>query len=149
MALKEQLAEDLKTALKAGDERRKSAIRMATAAVRNAEIAAGAPLDDAGVISVLTKEVRQRRESIEEFKKGNRPDLVQKEEEELAFLLAYMPQQLSREEIVSAAKEVIAQVGARGPADKGKVMPVIIERLRGRADGREINQVVTELLAQG
>lgn len=147
MALKEQLANDLKEAIRQGDEARKSAIRMVTWAVKNAEVAAGKPLEDAEVLSIIAKQVKQRRESIEEFRKGGRQDLVEREEAELKVLQSYLPPAMSREEIAQAAREVIARVGARGPADKGKVMPVLIRQLAGRAEGREINEVVTELLA--
>jgi uncharacterized protein YqeY len=148
MALKDTLAGDLKDAIRGRDERRKTAIRMVMAAVKNAEVAGGEPLDDASVLKVITKEVRRHRESIEGFQKGGRQDLVEAEEAELAFLLSYLPPAVSREEIVKAAREVIAQTGASGPADKGKVMPVLISQLAGRAEGREINEVVTELLAE-
>jgi uncharacterized protein YqeY len=147
MTLKERLAADLREALRGGDEPRKSAIRMASAAIRNAEIASGRELDDAGTLQVLQREIKQRRDSIEEFRKGNRPDLVDKEEREIAILQAYLPQQLSREEVTDEARQVIAETGARGPADKAKVMPVLVKRLAGRAEGRTINEVVTELLA--
>ena len=103
-------------------------------------------LDDGGVLGVISKEAKQRRESIEEFRKGGRQDLVDREEGELAVLLQYLPQQITREEIVEAARTVIGEVGATGPGDKGKVMPVLIDQLRGRAEGRDINDVVTELL---
>jgi uncharacterized protein YqeY len=148
MTLKERLNDDLREALRSRDETRKGTIRMALSSVHNAEIAAGNPLDDAGVTAVLAREVKQRRESIEEFKKGNRQDLVDKEQAEIDVLMPYLPQQLSRDEIVEAARKVIAQVGAAGPRDKGKVMPVIMAELRGKADGSEINAVVTELLAE-
>lgn len=148
MSLKERLDEDLKAALRSADERRKTAIRMVRAAVHNAEVAARRPLDDPAILSVISKQVKMNRESIEEFRKGNRPDLVAKEEAELAYLLAYLPPPVSREEMEQVARQVIAEVGARGPADKGKVMPVLIARLAGRAEGREINALVTELLSQ-
>ena len=147
MSLKEQLNADLRDALRASDERRKSALRVALAALHNAEIQAGHALDDEGVVAVLAKEVKQRRESIDEFRKGARQDLVDREEAELAALMPYLPQQMSRQEIIDAARQVISEVGASGPADKGKVMPVLIGRVRGRADGREVNEVVTKLLS--
>lgn len=149
MSLKEQLANDLKEAIRRRDEARKSAIRMVTWAIKNAEVAAMKPLDDAGVLTVISKEVKRHQESIEQFQLGGRQDLVQKEEAELAVLRSYLPPPMSREEIIEAARQVIAQVGARGPADKGKVMPVLISQLAGRAEGRQINEVVSELLSQG
>ncbi len=148
MALKDRLASDLKEAIRSSDERRKSAIRLVMAAVKNAEVAQGSPLDDAGVLKVISKEVGRHRESIEQFGKGGRQDLVDQEEAELTVLLSYLPPAMSRDEIVEAARQVISQVEARGPADKGKVMPVLIAQLAGRAEGREINEVVTGLLAE-
>jgi uncharacterized protein YqeY len=147
MSLKEQLNEDLRAGLRAGDPARKSALRMLLAAIHNAEIDAGKPLDDAAVLVVIGKDARQRRESIEEFRKHGREELTAKEEAELAFVVSYLPPQLGRDEIEAAARRVIETVGARGPADKGKVMPVIMAELRGKADGSEINAVVTEQLA--
>jgi uncharacterized protein YqeY len=112
------------------------------------EIAKQAELNDSDILAVFAKEITQRRDSIDAYKKGNRPDLVAQEEAELAVLLTYAPQhQLSREEIAAVAKRIIAEVGARGPGDKGKVMPKIIGELKGKADGKEINAVVTELLS--
>ena len=147
MSLKERLNNDLKDALRKGEEQRKAALRMALAALHNAEIEAGGDLDEGAVLGVLAKEAKQRRESIEEFRKGRREDLVAREEAQLAIIDQYLPQQMTHDEIAAAARAVIAQVGARGPGDKGKVMPVLVNQLRGRADGREINAVVTELLA--
>ncbi len=147
MSLKEQLANDLKDAMRGGDERRKIALRMVSAAIRNAEIAAGRPLEDTGVLQILQKEVKQRHDSIDQFRKGNRPDLAEKEEAEIAVLQGYLPQQLTREEIADAARAVIAETGAAGPGDKGKVMGLLTKRLAGKAEGRAINEVVTGLLA--
>jgi uncharacterized protein YqeY len=147
MTLKEQLAADLREALRGGDETRKSTIRMVTAAIRNAEIAAGRELDDAGVVQVLQREVKQRRDSIAEFRKGRRQDLIDKEEAEIAVLQSYLPRQLSREEVLAEARRVVEETGARGPGDKGKVMPVLMRRLAGQAEGRLVNEVVSEVLA--
>ena len=145
--LKQKLSDDLKQAMRSGDKVRRSVIRLLMAAIGNAEIARRAALDDADILGIIAKEARQRQESIDAFKQGNRQDLVDKEEAELAILQEYLPQQMSREEIVEAARRVIEEVGAQGPGDKGKVMPRLIPQLKGRADGREINAVVTELLA--
>jgi len=144
--LKQKLADDLKQALRGGDTVRRSVIRLVMAAITNAEIARQTNLDDTDILGVIAKEVRQRRESIEAFKQGDRPDLVTQEEAELVILEEYLPQQMTREEIIQAARRVIEEVGAQGPGDKGKVMPKLIAQLKGRADGREINAVVTELL---
>ena len=148
MSLKEQLSQDLRAALRGGEERRKETIRMVTAAVRNAEIAAGRELDDAGVLQVIQREVKQRRDSIEEFRKGGRQDLIDKEAAEIAILQAYLPAQIDREQVAAEARAAIAETGAAGPKDKNRVMPVLMKRLAGRAEGRLINEVVTELLAR-
>ena len=147
MSLKEQLANDLKDAIRQRDESRKIAIRMTISAIKNAEIERGAALSEADVLTLVSREAKQRLESIAEFAKADRRDLVEKERAELEVLQSYLPAQVSRDEIAEAAREVIAEVGAGGPRDKGKVMPVLIGRLAGRAEGREINEVVTELLA--
>jgi uncharacterized protein len=149
MSLKEQLANDLKDAMRQGDEARKTAIRMATTAIKNAEVAAMKQLDDPEVLQVIAKQVKQRRESIEEFQKAGRQDLVDKEQAELDILQAYVPPSISRDEIAAEARAVIGEVGASGPSDKGKVMQKLMPRLAGRAEGREINEVVTELLGGG
>ncbi len=147
VGLKEQLQRDLQDAIRHQDEPRKIALRMTLTANKNAEVKKGAALSDADVLALIGREAKQRRESIAEFEKGDRQDLVAKEKAELGILQSYLPAQMSREEITRAAREVISEVGAGGPRDKGKVMPVLIARLAGRAEGREINEVVTELLA--
>jgi hypothetical protein len=146
MTLQDKVAGDLRQAQKSGDKTRVTVLRLVKAGVKNAEIAQGAPIDDAGVIDVITREVKQHRESITEFTKGNRQDLVAKEEAELATLMEYLPKQMSREEVVAVVRQVIEQVGAAGPGDKGKVMSQLMPQLKGRADGREANDIVTELL---
>jgi uncharacterized protein YqeY len=145
--LKQKLSDDLKQALKSGDTVRRNTIRLVMAAVNNAEIARQAKLTDGDILGVIQKEIRQRQESIEAFKQGGRQDLVVIEEAEMAVLQSYMPKQMNRDEIIAAARRVIEEVGARGPTDKGKVMPKLIAELKGKADGREINAVVTELLS--
>ena len=120
--------------------------KMDFSAAQIAEIAKQAELTDADILTVLAKEITQRRESIEAYKQGNRPDLVAVEEAELNVLLAYAPKQANREEVAAVAQRIIAEVGAHGPGDKGKVMPKVIAELKGKADGKEINAVVTELL---
>ena len=146
-SLKQRLTDDLKQALKGGDKVRVSVIRLVMAAIKNAEIARRDTLDDADILGIIAKEVRQRKESIEAFKQGDRQDLAAQEEAELAILQEYLPQQMTREEVIAEARRVIDEVGAQGLSDKGKVMPKLIAQLKGKADGREINEVVTELLS--
>ena len=145
--LKQKLMGDLKQAMKGGDKMKTSVIRMVMAAIQNAEIAQKSALSDADILGVIAKEARRHEESIESFKQGNRQDLVSQEEAELAILQEYLPQQMTRDEIIAEAQRIIEEVGAQGPGDKGKVMPKLIAQLKGRADGREINAVVTELLS--
>jgi uncharacterized protein YqeY len=146
--LKVKLSDDLKQALRSGDTLKRDTLRMLIASVNNAEIAKQSALSDADVLGVISKEVKRRQESIDAFKKGNRPDLVSREEAEMAVLQSYLPQQMSRDEIIAAAREVIAVVGAKGMGDKGKVMQQLIPKLKGKADGKEINDAVTQLLQQ-
>lgn len=147
MSLKDQLAEDLKDAMRQGDETRKTALRLTIAAIKNAEVAAIKQLDDPDVIGVIAKQAKQRRESIEEFQKADRQDLVDKEAAELKVLEAYLPAQMSREDVAAEARKVIEEVGAKGSPDKGRVMAALMPRLAGRADGKLVNEAVTELLA--
>ena len=147
MPLKEQLQNDLKDAMRARDDLRRDTLRFVLSALHNAEIEAGDELDDDGVVVVLTKQAKQRRESIEEFRKGGREEKAVQEEGELQLISAYLPEALSRHDVVAAAKDIIEETGASGIQDIGKVMPALMERLRGRADGKEANEVVRELLS--
>ena len=147
--LRKKLSDDLKQAMRRGDTVRRDTLRMLIASVNNAEIAKQSDLTVADILGVVAKEVKRRQESIEAFKKGNRADLVAKEEAEMAVLQGYLPEQMTRDDIVSAAREVIAAVGAKGMGDKGKVMQQLVPKLKGKADGKDINDVVTELLGSG
>lgn len=147
MTLKDTIAHDLNDAMRARDETRKSTLRMLTAALKNAEIdARGKPFGDAEAVTVVQKQVKQRRDSIEEFTRANRPDLAEKERAELAILETYLPLQASREEIETAARRIAAETGASGPRDIGKVMPVLVREFAGKADGRMVNEVVRAIL---
>ena len=146
-SLKQQMQEDLKDALRAHDGRRKSVIRMALAAIINGEVERGGDLDDADVIAILRKDARQRRDAIAELRQASRPDLLAEEEAELAILEGYLPRLLSREEIAEEARQVIAEVGATGMGQMGPVMRQVMSKLKGRADGRVVNQVVREMLS--
>ena len=138
MSLKEQLTEDMKTAMKAKEagKQRLGVIRLVRGAVRQLEIDGKKELDDAGVLAVLSKEVKQRRDSIEEFRKGGREDLVKQNEEEIAILMEYLPQQLSEDEVRSLVKEAVTASGASSPKDMGKVMKLLMPKVKGRADGK-------------
>jgi len=144
--LKDRLSEELKTSLKAGDKCRLSVIRLTMAAIKNAEIEKRSALTEPEVFGVLSKECKKRLESIEAFQKGNRGDLVAQEKEELDILKAYLPKQLSREEITAAVQAVVESVDAKTMADKGKVMAVLMPQMRGKADGKLVNEVVEGLL---
>ncbi len=144
--LKRSITDDIKGAMKSGDTVKKDTLRMLIASVNNAEKARQSDLDNADILGIIAKEVKRHQESIDAFKQGGRQDLVDKEEAEMAILQSYLPEQMTREDITAAAKEVIAAVGAQGPGDKGKVMKELMPNLKGKADGKEINEVVTELL---
>jgi uncharacterized protein YqeY len=147
MALKDSIQEALKGALKRQQRVEVSTLRLLLSEIKYAEIAQQKPADDNKVLDVVTKEIKRRRESIEAFKKGNRSDLVAQEEAELAILLSYLPEQMSREEIVAAAQRVVDAVGAKGPSDRGKVMAQLMPQVKGKADGKEVSEIVSELLA--
>lgn len=144
--MKEKLNAEFRQAMKDKDTLRRNVLRMVLASIKNAEIAKRTELSDGDILGLISKEVKQHEDSIQAFKEGNRPELMEKEQAELAILLEYLPKQLSREEIIAEAKQAIEEVGGQGPGDKGKVMPIIIAKLKGQADGKEINAIVTELL---
>jgi uncharacterized protein YqeY len=146
MSLKDKLTEDLKQAMRQGDERRKTTIRLVRAAITNAEIERRGELGDGEVLAIIAKQAKQRRESMTEFTKGGRQDLVDQEEEELQILLSYLPAQMSRDEIEVAARQVIAEVGATSRTQMGEVMRRLMPQLKGKADGSLVNQVVREIL---
>jgi hypothetical protein len=145
--IEQKLRDDLKDAMRSRDKLRLGVLRSVLSRVGYAQIGKDQPLTDADVLGMLSKEAQQRQESIEAYKKGNRPDLVTQEDAELKLLQDYLPQALSRDEVMEFARRVVAEVGAQGPKDKGKVMPRVVGELKGRADGRLINEVVTQLLS--
>jgi uncharacterized protein YqeY len=145
--LKDKIQEAIKGALKRQQGVEVSTLRLLLSEIKYAEIAQQKPADDNKVLDVIAREVKRHRESIEAFKKGNRGDLVAQEEAELAILMSYLPKQIGREEVVAAARQAIAAVGAKGPNDKGRVMAQLMPRLKGKADGKEVSEIVSELLA--
>lgn len=148
MTLKDRLVEDMKVAMKAKEEGkvRLSVIRLARAAIKNAEIDKKIEFNDAQVIEVLAHEVKQRRDSLEVYENAGRPETVKALEEELVVLMNYLPQQLSEGEIRQLVQETIAIVGAQGPKDLGKVMGALSPKTKGRADGKLVNLIVREIL---
>ncbi|MCL6648997.1 MAG: GatB/YqeY domain-containing protein [Chloroflexi bacterium] len=167
MSLIDRINEDLKEALRQGDILRRDTLRLLLAAIRRTETAREAAayakqaaqssgevsiapvhLSDEEVLDVIRREVRQRQESIAAYRQAGRTDLAEREAAEMEILQRYLPRQLSREEIAAVVQRIIDEVGARGPADLRLVMPRAMQELRGKADGREVNAVATELLAR-
>jgi uncharacterized protein YqeY len=144
--LRERIQADLNHAVRARDEPRKVALRLLTAALHNADIEAGRPIDDAALVALIQRQVKQRRESIVEFERGGRQDLADRERAEIRVLEAYLPQQADPAEIEAAARAIIAETGAAGTKDIGRVMPALMKQFAGRADGRAINEIVRRLL---
>ncbi len=147
-SLMERLQADYRTAMKARDERAVAAYRMVFARVKNTEIDRRVDaLDEQGLLEVVGKEVKQREAALEELRRGNRPDIVAREEAELAVLKAYLPAQLGEEEIRDVVRRVIADTGASGKSAMGAVMKESLARLQGRADGRVVSRIASEELA--
>ena len=148
MPLRDQINNDLREAMRAGDARKRDAIRLLTAACKQKEVDERKPLADADVVAIIDKMIKQRRDSIEQFEKGGRQDLADTEKFEMSVLLAYMPQALSEAEIAEAVAASIQESGATGPADMGKVMAVLKPKLAGRADMSKVSALVKAKLAQ-
>ena len=146
MSLKDQLSEEMKKAMKEKQQLRLSVIRLARAAIKNTEIDKKQELDDSGVIEVLAREVKQRRDSLEEYKKVNREDVVAELEKEISVLLEFMPEQMTEAEIRELLSKVIAEVGAKTPKDIGKVMGKVAPHIKGKADGKQVNQILQQML---
>jgi len=148
MGLKETLENDLKEALRSKDERRKTTLRLALAAIHNAEIAKGKALEEGELLAVLSKEAKQRRESAALFADGGREDLVDQENKELEILTEYLPEQLPEAEIEARVREVIDEVGATSAAQMGDVMRVLMPQMKGKADGQLVSTMVKRILSE-
>ena len=146
MSIKNELNESMKDAMKSGDEVRKRTVRMALAGIKQVEIDRRTELDDAAVVSLLQKEVKNRRESLEEARKANRLDLVEANEAEINVLQAFLPKAMPAEELRSLVEAAIAESGATSPADMGKVMKTVMPRVAGRAPNDMVSATVRELL---
>jgi uncharacterized protein YqeY len=148
MSLKEILQQDLKSAMKEKNVIKKNVITMVRAAILQIEKDKKIVLDDEGVIEVIAKGVKQRKDSIPEFEKGNRFDLVENIKKEISILMSYLPEQLSEEELNQIVSDTIFEVGAQGMQDLGKVMSALMPKTRGRADGKLVNTIVRQHLQQ-
>ena len=146
MTLKEQLNNDVKTAMREKDTETRDTLRLLLAAIKQEEIDKQVTLDEAGVQAVITKQAKQRRESIADYTKANRLDLVEEEEKQLVIIEKYLPQMMSREEIEVIAKAVIAETGVTDAKGMGQIMGKLMPQVKGKADGRLVNEVVRELL---
>lgn len=147
MSLKDQLNQDMKDAMKARQTERLGTIRQLRSAIKNKEIDVRCELDDAGVINVISTLVKQRREAAQMYSDNGRPELAAKEEAELDVLQGYLPAQLGEEELRAIVAEAVREVGAASLKDLGKVMPLVMARTKGAADGKFVNQLVREQLA--
>ncbi|MDP2599387.1 MAG: GatB/YqeY domain-containing protein [Deltaproteobacteria bacterium] len=146
MSLKEKIENDLKEAMRAKDALKLSCLRLVKSAVKNKEIDVRGALDDSQVIAILSTLAKQRKESIEQFKKGGRDDLVKQEEAELAVLETYLPKQMSEKELEEIVIKTIAETGAKGPQEMGKVMKALMPKITGKADGKEVSALVQKKL---
>ena len=146
MTIKERLDEDIRSAMRARNQERLDTLRFLKSQIQLTEKNSQKALDDAGVTDVVAKQAKDRRESIQMFGDGGRPDLVAKEEASLAVLQEYLPPQLDEAALTALAQQAIAETGAAGPADRGKVMGRIMPRVRGQADGSQVNAIVSRLL---
>ena len=148
MSIKKQLRDALTEALKSGEAQRKTTLRMALASIKNAEVEAREDLAEDLVLNLVQKEVKARKETIDGAKQANRPDLIEKAEQEIKILSEFLPQQLSAEELKALVQEAIQEAGASSMSEIGKVMGALMPKIRGRADGKQANQFVRELLGE-
>lgn len=147
MTLKERITEDMKAAMRAKEAERLGAIRMLTAAIKQKEVDERVELDDTAVIAIVDKLLKQRKDSIDAFQKAGRQDLADKEEAEVKVLSAYLPARLSADEVAAEVKAIVAELGAKGPGDMGKVMGAVKARLAGKADMGQVSAAVKAALA--
>lgn len=147
MALKERLDADLKSAMRDKDTLKLSVVRMLKSAIKYREIELMKPLDDAGVQGVIASEIKRRRDSVEQYRAGNRQDLVDKEEAEIRILQAWQPAQLSEDELRAKVDAAVQATGAKGPKDMGAVMKALLPEVQGRAEGKAVSDMVKARLA--
>jgi uncharacterized protein YqeY len=147
MSLKDQITEDMKTAMRAKDSERLGTIRLLQAAMKQKEVDERVTLDDVAIVAIVDKLIKQRKDSIAAFEGAGRQDLADKEKAEMAVLQAYLPARMSEAEVIAAVQAIVAEVGAKGPGDMGKVMGVVKTRLAGKADMGQVSAAVKAALA--
>ncbi len=148
MSLKDRITDDMKAAMRAKDSERLTTIRGLLAAIKQKEVDERVQLDEAGVIAIVDKLIKQRKDSISQFSAGGRPDLAEKEQAELQVLEPYLPQRMSAEEVAAAVQAIVAELGAKGPGDMGKVMGAVKAQLAGKADMGLVSTAVKQALSQ-
>lgn len=146
MPLKDKLMEDLKQSMKSKDKVKKNVVTMVRAAIKQKEVDNRVELNDADILDIIAKQVKQKKDSIEDFVKGNRQDLIDLTNEEIKILLEYLPPQLSDEELESIVKDAIEAINAQSKKDMGKLMAHIMPKVKGKADGKHVNQIVAKYL---
>jgi uncharacterized protein YqeY len=146
MSLKQRLMEDLKTSMKTKDKTKKNAITLIRSAIKQQEVDQRVELQDDDIIDIISKQIKQKRNSIEDFKKGNREDLIELTNQEISILETYMPVQLSEEELENIVKKAIEETNAESKKDIGKVMSKVMPQIKGRADGSKVNKIVMKYL---
>lgn len=147
MMLKSRMEDDLKTGLKSNDKAAVATLRLLLSAIKNEELKTGKAIDDAGVIAVLSTQLKQRHESIDAFEKGGRNELAEKEKNEIEIIRRYLPKPLSDDELAELVDEAITESNAQSPKDMGKVMKIVMPKVQGRADGKAVSDLVKQKLA--
>ena len=147
MSLKAKISDDMKTAMRAKDSERLGTIRLLQAAIKQKEVDERIELDDAAIVAIVDKLIKQRKDSITQFEAGGRQDLADKEKSELTVLQVYLPERMSAEEVTAAVKAIVAELGASGPGDMGKVMGAVKSKLAGKADMGQVSAAVKAALA--
>lgn len=145
--LKEKISEDIKNALKSGDKQRRTVLGMVSAAVKNKEIEKRSELGDEEVIAVISSEIKKRKDSVEQYEKGGRPELAEGEKQEIAILMEYMPEQMSEEQIRSEVQKAISETGIKDIKEMGKLLGGLMPKLKGKADGSLVSKIVKEELS--
>ncbi|AKL95797.1 hypothetical protein CACET_c23510 [Clostridium aceticum] len=146
MSLKERLTNDLKEAMKNKDQLRKNVVTLIRSEIKQVEVDKRVELEEQDVIEIISRQLKQRKDAVEEFEKGGRQDLVEQTQGEISVLLQYLPQQLSEEEVTKIVKETISEIGANSVKEMGKVMAAVLPKVKGKADGKTVNQIVKQQL---